>query len=432
VKVLHKHQSVQFVVSDAIGYYPYLPSLLIDRDLDFSNQFTDQFAWNRTDLEKSLGNLPRRAQLQQPIGTALTLAPVFLVAHGLSLVLFALTGSAWFTPTGYTIVYQVLCSAAPMAIGLFGMFLVDDLITRRFRVPGVCTALGVVTYWIGSNYSYYYFREPLMAHTISAFWVIATVWCSDRVLRGVRTAELLPWNCGMLALAVSFALVCRYTNVFLAPVLVYVAWQVVRGVGMRRIALAMPAVAVGITPLIVQLAIWRSLTGKAMHLTAQGAGYGTNERFTFWADPALWQTLFSGRHGLFFWSPVLLLAAWGLIWKMRRAETRRDPLLITLLISAAILWYLNSAWYGWWFGWAFGARAFLELAALFMIGMSFGFEWMSGIGRGARGVVAILLAVAIAYNYSLMALFIAWRIPRGDYPWKPSDRLSQTMRQAQP
>jgi hypothetical protein len=220
------------------------------------------------------------------------------------------------------------------------------------------------------------------------------------------------------------AMVCRQTNVFLIPLLVWVLWRILRRNNLKAIVRVIPWGLPALAPLAVQMFVWWKFSGRIVHTTARGMGYGTLEVF-HWTHPALWQTLFSGRHGLFFWSPVLLLSAWGLIWRLSNQKGRRDPLLIGLLICAAVLWYLNSAWYGWWFGWAYGARAFIELAILFIIGLAFGFESLTHLAKSWRRVVAVLLALAIGYNYVLMALFITWKIPRGDFPWKPTDRWTR-------
>src|SRR5690606_22701025 len=73
--------SLNFVVSDGRGYYVYLPSLILDGDLDFSNQIKDHW-----DVDFSEGLLvPNTATgkigNKYPIGTALTLAPAFLTCH---------------------------------------------------------------------------------------------------------------------------------------------------------------------------------------------------------------------------------------------------------------------------------------------------------------------------------------------------------------
>ncbi len=131
--------------------------------------------------------------------------------------------------------------------------------------------------------------------------------------------------------------------------------------------------------------------------------YG-DETFS-WGHPALWQTLFSSRHGLFFWSPVLLLALAALA---RRAW---DPLVAAWSLGLVLLWYANSAWHCWWFGDAFGGRAFIEAAGLFGIGLGLTFD---ALCRAPRLAATVGLG-AVALNVVAIALYVAHWLPRDGY-----------------
>src|SRR3712207_3004827 len=72
---------------DSVEYYAYLPSLLFDGDLDFTNEYTRFDQMNpRAGIKKAL--LDRRDPLTgrpinlAPIGTAILWAPAFLLTHG--------------------------------------------------------------------------------------------------------------------------------------------------------------------------------------------------------------------------------------------------------------------------------------------------------------------------------------------------------------
>jgi hypothetical protein len=121
----------------------------------------------------------------------------------------------------------------------------------------------------------------------------------------------------------------------------------------------------------------------------------------------LWETLFSSRHGLFFWSPVLLLAVGGL-WRTR------DRLIRGWMLGGMMLWYANSAWHCWWFGDAFGARAFLELSGLFGTGLALSFACLSGRPR----LTATIVVAAVTFNLILMALYISHAVSRDGYLWQ--------------
>ena len=145
-------------------------------------------------------------------------------------------------------------------------------------------------------------------------------------------------------------------------------------------------------------------------------GYAPHEGFN-WLHPALWQTLLSTRHGLFTWSPMLILSAVGVgiaLWRKPNSAPGGE-LLVALLFSAVLLWYVNSAWRDWWFGWSFGNRAFLELAVLFALGLASLVEKVADARPTLRRAVVYVSAVAVLYNYVLMSLYAARYIPPDGY-----------------
>jgi len=430
-----KQSGFNFIVSDARMYYAYLPSAVIDHDLDLYNQIKEH--WGD---EFRPGLLEDRTPTgyvrdQFPVGIAVTLSPAFVVAHAITVPLYRATGKAVFVPDGYSPPYQVACVLWAMGLGLWSLVLIDGLLERRFRVDGASIFAAVVVYWVGTNYAWYYFREPLMSHVIDAFWVIACVSLIDAIVARARHGRVVWWQVTLLAFCGSMAAVCRLTNFFILPVFVYLLYQVV----LLRVALPFlgwaAASVPALFPLGVQLYVWGLMTGRwpaasaasAPAPAAPAAGmaggglpvqtittYAAHETFHF-IRPALAQTLFSSRHGVFFWSPVLLLSVWGLAWHFWRRGGWRDGLFVGFIVSALVLWYFNSAWYAWWFGDAYGARAFLELAGLFIIGLAFAFEYLKRVRPGVRGVVWGVIGVCVVLNGVMMCLFMLNRITRNDY-----------------
>ncbi len=395
------------VTSDGRSYYAYLTSLVIDGDLDFANEIRDH--WGQDFHPEYLDMRTERGFVQNkfPIGMPLTLAPLFLLAHGLSLALYALTGSGWFTPDGYSLLYQVCCLAEILALSWAALALMDGLLVRRFGVRGRFAAAGVGLASVGTNLAWYCFREPFMVHVVSLFWCTLAIVLADRVLGELDGRRLSRWALPLLSLAAMMAVLCRPTNVFLLPFLVCVllrAWQT----GMAgALAARLPSALVGLVPLLLQMAVWR-------HTTGHWLSYSYREEGFVWSRPALWQTLFSSRHGLLFWSPLVLLALAGFAGRLWRRGP--DRLLLCYLAAFAILWYCNSAWHMWWFGAAFGARAFVELSSLFVLGLAFALEdaWAQP-RRGWRLGQAAFVLLAVGYNWVLMWLYFKRCIPHNDY-----------------
>jgi hypothetical protein len=393
----------ELAVSDARSYYVYLPSLVIDGDLDFNNQVLEH--WDG-DCPPPCQRTPRGlVKNKYPVGVALTLAPSFLTAHALAHAGHALTGASWCVPDGYSAPYQVCNFAFVLALAVWSMALTDRLLTEGLGLDPTLTGLAVLAVWLGSPLLYYTFREPFMAHGPGAAWVTASVFLVWRLRRGLDGGRLPGWRLGLLAFTTSMALVCRPSNAFLFPFFCYLVVHIARAGLLGRLLRLVPAVLAGLAPLYVQALVWYGLYGRFVVDTYEGEGFR-------WAHPAAWQTLFSSRHGLFFWSPLLLASAAGAGWRLWR---RPHPLLACLAGSFLLLWYCNSAWHCWWFGDAFGGRAFVELSSLFVLGLAAALEEVGRLGRRPRHALMAGLALAIAYQLVLMALYISHGIPRNDY-----------------
>ncbi|HEY7089119.1 MAG TPA: hypothetical protein VH518_13575 [Tepidisphaeraceae bacterium] len=405
------HSRLSFIVSDAKGYYVYLPSAFIDGDLDFSNQMIA--TWGK-ELDPDDFDLTRRTATglvpdKYPIGMALTLLPAFTIAHGFTLAADHISANPAFIADGYSPPYQLLCLALILALACATMMMMDVLIEQHFRLDGRAIALGIIAFWIGSHYAWYSFREPFMVHVVSAFWVTATVFLCVVIRReAIEAATVRPRHVALLGLCFAMACICRPTNIFIAPFLIWTLTSVFRMGLVGKLARAMPlAVLVALVPLVLQLVTWHILYGSWFH-------YGYEDERFVWAHPALLQTLFSLEKGLFVWTPLLLLAMAGLLWRHNGIlDGERRGFIVCGLISATILWYLNSSWWCWGFGWSFGGRAFLELAAIFIVGLALAFHWAIHQPPLARRLVGGLVVVLIVYNYVLMGLYQCGVIDRG-------------------
>ncbi len=113
LRSIGQEHPLRFPNQNGLGYYMYLPSLVLDGDLDFRNQ-----------AALSLGSREAPRWLvsgRYPMGVAISLTPSFLVAHAISGGLHALTGSHVFAPDGFTLLYQVLNLAGILALWAFSM-----------------------------------------------------------------------------------------------------------------------------------------------------------------------------------------------------------------------------------------------------------------------------------------------------------------------
>lgn len=396
-----------FVVSDGRGYYAYLPTVIIDHDFNLTNQINEHW-----DVDFSPDLLNDKTPIGYPrdkytTGLAVTLLPGFVVAHLISGVLTWLVPGDLFSPDGYSVLYQLFCVLQITLLGFLTLAMSDILVRELWGVSGVATGLAVVLFLVGSHYAYYFFREPVMVHVVSAFWVTAVVFLGFNWSKSGDTKNrnflLVP-----MAFSLAMAGICRPTNIFLLPFVVVLVWHhvaVLRSLKMKHLV----GIACGAAlPIMIQMSVWKGMTGSWFAYAYGDEGFN-------WLDPYLFSTLFSSLHGLFFWTPLLVLSAVGIGLRLGKTGAAPAGFLLPLVGGAVLLWYLNSAWHCWWFGDAFGGRSFLELTLLFIAGLAFFLDAMTGWSTLKRRALWAYIAVAVLFQYGLMALYIGHKIPRADY-----------------
>src|SRR6476659_3946780 len=128
-----------------------------------------------------------------------------------------------------------------------------------------------------------------------------------------------------------------------------------------------------------QTLVWHSVYGQWLTVPQGGS-------FMQWTSPHPFAVLFD-KHGLLSWTPLILVALVGLV-RFARTHVR-----VALPIAAIVLsaWYVNSAVADWWAGEAFGARRFLSLYPLLVLGLA---VWVDG-SRHSWRVVLVALLVAL-------------------------------------
>jgi hypothetical protein len=119
-----------------------------------------------------------------------------------------------------------------------------------------------------------------------------------------------------------------------------------------------------------------------------------------WGNPKIVQVLFSSNHGLFAWTPILLLGVIGLIFFFRKDRWTASALLLTF----SVMVYINSVPNDWWGGSAFGGRRFSSIFPILAIGLAFLLKQFFDKKLFRYAAIAVSLA-AIIWNCSLISIF---------------------------
>jgi hypothetical protein len=195
-----------------------------------------------------------------------------------------------------------------------------------------------------------------------------------------------------LLLVAAFALKTIWKNKPPAIQTRYVLFAVATGVGLI----------VGFSP---QAIAWKVLHGHFLS-GPQDAGTDLARTFTLWTSPNAVKILFSTRHGLFIWTPVLLAALGGWVWLAVRKHWLDRWLLLMFL---AQLWVIGS-WGMWWGGASFGQRFFLNHSAGFAFGLAW--FWVCTKTRWQRWVLTGYLIVSLLWSTGLAVQYGAAIISR--------------------
>jgi hypothetical protein len=326
---------------DGVQYYVLLRSPLIDGDFDLANDY----AGLGVDPVLSPDGVPSS---KMPIGVALVWMPTFLVAHGAAHADQALGGSL--VADGFGPLYQATVTATNYLLAFLALLFIEAALRRRFGAgPALASVLGI---WLASPLHFYMASDPSTSHATSMAMAAAFVlfWLSIR-----ERDEWRPWL--WLGLIAGVMVVVRPQDG--ALLLLPIGDRLLR----RPLARALPVLHMGWGLLacgLLQFLVWIDMYGHGLFRIVF---HQTN---LVRPVPHFWELLFTARHGLFTWTPIVALAVIGwLLW------LKRDGRLAALAyLSFCVAVYVNSLMQDWWGASSFGQRRLLGFTALFAFGLA--------------------------------------------------------------
>ena len=384
VSVPLPHVDGQLVGSDGAFYFAYLPTLIIDHDLDFRNQYASLIP--KQVLSRIHETATGRLSNKYAIGSAVLWTPFFLMGHLLAIVLKASGCAVQTDGVGY--VYQIPTLIGSITYGFAGFLLIYRSCRRFFDRSS--SALATIWIWLASSVIYYIIAEPSMAHACSLFAtaLFVALWIEFRPM-----PKLHQWL--FLGLSGGLVILVRLPDAtwLLLPV-IDALWTFRSSLGIplrsRLAGFLVYGAAAGIV-FAPQMAVWRILQGAVTR-----SGY-PQEAYAWHMDAGIPYSLFSLRHGLYVWHPVLILATIGLVLLYRKHRVHAFLLGFGFVLQVGII----GTWHGWSGGDSFGGRMFISSIPAMALGLAALVDWASR--RNATPVVLVLACVLILWN----ALFFA-------------------------
>lgn len=372
------------VEGDGVYFWLYLRSLVMDRDVDFSNDYArygNPWAYRPTEKGKAMN--------PATVGCAVLWLPFYLPAR--AGVWLAARAGAVVRTDGTSHAEELAAFYGTFLYGFCALLLALRLCRRHFPDgPSLVAAVGAA---VGGTLVFYMVVQPSYSHAPAAFVFAAFVerWDAtreDRTLRGWAVLGAL----GGLAM-----LVRPQLAVLAVLPLADLVGRVVALVGetdassRRRSASRLGlAVVVGLGAALVafspQMIVWKIIHGTLFAIP-QG------ESFMQWTDPLVGEVLFHPRAGLLPWMPLALPALVGLGLVAYRRRGLGLPLVLLLLLMA----WVNGATWDWWAGYSYGARRFTAIYVLLAFGLAAAVDALfSWVRRRAQAFAVGVLVVAVA------------------------------------
>jgi hypothetical protein len=372
--------------SDGFYYFAYLRSLWFDRDVNFTNDYRLLGLGNKPHLFQPTPT--GHAQSAWTIGPAIAWSPFFaggdLVARGL-----AASGQD-VARDGTSFPYRQAVCVAGLFYGLLGVWFCYRL--AALFLPARLAALSAATASGGSFMLWYLIKEPSMTHAPSMAAVAAFTyfWAATRQRRSLR-----QW--ALLGLVAGLATTIRWQNAIFALLpaieavqLLFDAWRA----RSRRAATCVVAGGVVFTAaatvaFLPQMLAWKAIYGSYVAVSPIGPPI-------LWTHPAIVNILWSSRNGLLATSPVLYLAALGLL-AVPRIDRRFG---IAALVTFAVMVYFNSTILDWWGSAGFGMRRFDGMLPLLTVGLAL---FLRGFAAFAARRPSVMVGAAIG-------LLVVWNL----------------------
>lgn len=393
--------------SDEVQYFAYLRSLWFDGDVSFENEyrwFYDAGIARSQNFHETF--LARTTETGRRInfatlGCAILWAPFYGVAD-----LAVRSGLVDAAADGFSAPYVHAVAYASALYGLLALLLglaATERIAAEWPAIADRAPLSAALVWIGTPLLFYMYVAPPMSHATSAFAValFVVVWLHVRASWSAAGMALLGVSASLMAMV-------REQDAFfvVGPAVDFLRTQLATRdtAWARRWAHAIVGAAAAVLAFLPQALAYLALNGRI------GPSRLVARKMT-WTAPHAVDVLASPSHGLFWWTPLALLALAGLAVLWRRLPRDHRVVAGGLGVMAALQVYVAGSVESWTVAGAFGQRRFVALTAVLVIGLSAVLAEAAG-RRTARLGLAAALALACWWNVALVAQFGAGMMNR--------------------
>lgn len=370
-------------IIDAPSYYAYLPAVFIYHDLhlkyiDANPEAFEKKVWF---IRAENGN----KLIKHPPGIALLLSPFFLIAK-----FFASASD-----DGYSLFYQNICTAGVWFYLIIGLFFLRKFLLAFFS--DIVVALILTSLILGTNLLWYATFEVFMPHAISfSLWSTSLFlfynWLiSDKFKFLLLFSIVLGLSILIRPLSVTFIFF------FLLWLFLYKGKNNFFSFLWLHIKELLVASLIVFLIISIQLVYWKYITGNFIN------DVYADEHFVF-SNPQIIPFLFSFRKGLMIYTPLMLIAFWGLFFIYKKRKIFFWPIFLLMFVTIFIL----SSWWAWSYGICWGMRPMIDYYPVLSIPLAASLSRFYSGKTITAYLFSILLLLIIILN-----LFQTWQYKKG-------------------
>jgi hypothetical protein len=337
--------------ADGAGYFDYLPSLFEHKDLVRKNYTREE----NPELYERISKMGMYVDYKEfrvnkyHCGTAVLISPFYFAAG-----LFTKPGE----PANYEIdkLFQMAVYLAALFYLFFSLIFLRKLL-KFYQISHINIFITQILLVFATAVIHYAAYEASFSHIYSLFAISAFLYTAKAYFMHNRTSHFL-WSCLSLGLITILRPVNLAVILFL-PFLAGSFESLTKGAlqVLKSPLVMLAGLLLACAVISIQFVFWYLQVGEFLVYSYQ------NEGFNF-LNPEITYILFSYQKGLFIYTPVLLLAALGLIRLLRQS---RFYLVTTWLLFFLILTYILSSWHNWYYGASYGMRVYVEFYPVFFI-----------------------------------------------------------------
>jgi hypothetical protein len=344
------------------------------------------------------------------IGPAILWSPFLLVAHAGVLTARAFGSSV--AADGFSTPYRFAMAFGTAFYGFLALLIAFRL-SKKY-VEERWALLATIAIWWGSSLAIYMYFNPSWSHAHSAFVVALFFWYW---LKTHDNRTTLQWI--VLGAITGLMLNIYYANAMVLTILVVEALVCLRDAVQGGRGAAIPGLLFQYALFLIAFLVCllpTIISKKIVYGSPFQSGY-IPVSVWHWKSPFFLQVLFSSNHGLFSWTPLLLLSVIGIFFFWRKTPRAGGAVLCSVLA----FYYFIASYPDWAGISSFGNRFFVSLTVFFVLGLAVLLQRCANLFRSlkiATATTSIALACFVLWNLGLMFQWGSHLVPaRGPISW---------------